>query len=153
MRRILLAALFAAAGPAHATAIGEAFTPILVAVTLSPKAADRLNRSRDPVQVTAYYSFRPPFRIARTLPEGEIPLGRETVPIRSDSARARLVGDGYTPDTIDPLMAGQRRVLVNVYSGRDGGPLNVLDCGIFEGTLREAAARPIPIECRLIGEE
>ncbi|MEH3147927.1 MAG: hypothetical protein PGN34_21875 [Methylobacterium frigidaeris] len=154
MRRIFLAALLAAAtGRAHATAIAEPFEPILVSVTLSPKAADRLNRSGDPVLVRARYRFQPPHRIARTLPEGEVFLGRESVEVRSETGRARLTGRNYRPEAIDPLMAGQRMVLIDVASGREGRAANILDCGIFEDTLREAARRPVAIDCRLVGEE
>ena len=44
------------------------------------------------------------------------------------------------------------QLLINVYSGRKSSPNNLLDCGIYEGSLKAVQGQSIPISCKLIGE-
>jgi hypothetical protein len=44
------------------------------------------------------------------------------------------------------------QLLINVYSGRKSSPNNLLDCGIYEGSLQAVQGQSIPIPCKLIGE-
>jgi hypothetical protein len=44
------------------------------------------------------------------------------------------------------------QLLINVYSGRKSSPNNLLDCGIYEGSLAAIQGQSIPISCKLIGE-
>ncbi len=44
------------------------------------------------------------------------------------------------------------QLLINVYSGRKSSPNNLLDCGIYEGSLQAIQGQSIPIACKLIGE-
>ncbi len=44
------------------------------------------------------------------------------------------------------------QLLINVYSGRKSSPNNLLDCGIYEGSLKAIQGQSIPIACKLIGE-
>ncbi len=44
------------------------------------------------------------------------------------------------------------QLLINVYSGRKSSPDNLLDCGIYEGSLQAIQGQSIPIACKLIGE-
>jgi hypothetical protein len=44
------------------------------------------------------------------------------------------------------------QLLINVYSGRKSSPNNLLDCGIYEGSLQAIQGQSIPISCKLIGE-
>jgi hypothetical protein len=41
---------------------------------------------------------------------------------------------------------------VNVGSAFRSGPLNLLDCDLVAGPLREIVGRVHPVRCRLIGE-
>ncbi|MEH3147924.1 MAG: hypothetical protein PGN34_21860 [Methylobacterium frigidaeris] len=152
MRTLVLAVVLAVAAADPCRAAPEPFRPFSVSVTLSPKARDTLVRTGRQVRVAAMYGFRPPERLARKLPDGEIVLGRETVAVGPADGTARLVGRGYDAKAVRPGMPGERRVLINVHTS-DGRSDNLLDCGIFEGTLAEAAARPIGIACKLIGED
>ena len=44
------------------------------------------------------------------------------------------------------------QLLINVYSGRKSSPDNLLDCGLYEGSLEGIQGQTIPISCKLIGE-
>lgn len=44
------------------------------------------------------------------------------------------------------------QLLINIYSGRKSSPNNLLDCGIYEGSLRAVQGQSISIVCKLIGE-
>jgi hypothetical protein len=44
------------------------------------------------------------------------------------------------------------QLLINVYSGRKSSPNNLLDCGLYQGSLQAIQGQTIPISCKLIGE-
>jgi hypothetical protein len=122
-----------------------------VTVILSAKAAEKLAAARESINAAAYYSGQPTRAAMRRAVDGEIDLGREDVPLPGTGGAAAFVGKGYKADRLK-FVSGPTRLLVNVFSARRALPDNLLACGIFEGTLDEAAAGPVAIKCGLIGE-
>ena len=55
-------------------------------------------------------------------------------------------------DAFEQTDKNSPQLLINVFSGRKSSKNNLLDCGIFEGTLESVQERSIPISCKLIGE-
>ncbi|MCK8783636.1 hypothetical protein M0638_04475 [Roseomonas sp. NAR14] len=141
------------AGPGAGAGAPE-IVPFAVAVTLSPRAAARLAALGESITVAAYYSGEPT-RAARRHADrmGQINLGAERADLPGAGGTARLTGRNIRLAEIAWVENRAVQVLVNVFSARRRNPDNLLDCGIHEGALAEAAARsPIPIACRLIGE-
>ncbi|MGZ5827314.1 MAG: hypothetical protein ACXWJW_02115, partial [Xanthobacteraceae bacterium] len=60
-----------------------------------------------------------------------------------------------TGNKVNPAQVGWVKsvhILVNVFTARRSGDLNLIDCGIFDGSVAEARAKPVAIACKLIGE-
>lgn len=152
--RLLAAAV--ALAPVPALAAGEAPKFSLV-LTLSPHALAKLAGLKEEVTVAAMYSGDPTKEATRKkIPDeiGEIGLGNEEI-TRAPAAGPQsfaFAGKGFDAKKLKWVMPGTAKVLINVYSARKAADDNLLDCGIFEGTLAEAAAKPIEISCKLIEE-
>jgi len=124
-----------------------------VKITYSEKAMATLVAGKETVIVAGYLTASP---IAGTPKQdvdrmGEIGLGevdREIAP-----------GAIATFSNVKPTVAMMKwvdsqgpQLLINVYSGRKSSPNNLLDCGIYEGSLAVIQGQSIPISCKLIGE-
>jgi hypothetical protein len=124
-----------------------------VKITYSAKAMATLVAGKETVIVAGYLTASP---IAGTPKQyvdrmGEIGLGevdREIAP-----------GAIATFSNVKPTVAMMKwvdsqgpQLLINVYSGRKSSPNNLLDCGIYEGSLAAIQGQSIPISCKLIGE-
>ncbi len=82
---------------------------------------------------------------------GEIDMGevkREVAP----GATAKFEQVKLNQPMIKWLNSQGPQLLINVYSGRKSSPNNLLDCGIYEGSLTAIEGQTIPIACKLIGE-
>jgi hypothetical protein len=138
------------AKPAPPAAAPAGFT---VKVTYSQKAMDKLVAGKETVIVDGELSGSPkpgtPKRFVDDI--GQVDVGEvkdEIVPgaeatfdhIKLDQAMMKWV------DSSGP------QLLINVYSGRKSSPNNLLDCGIYEGSLAAVQGQSIPISCKLIGE-
>lgn len=154
-----LAATLVAAGLLGATdarAAGEAPKFSLV-LTLSPAALADLLRLKEQVTVSAMYSGEPTKEATKKgIPDevGEVGLGNEEItrPPSTEPTTFAFAGKGFQAKRLKWVAPGTAKLLINVYSARKAADDNLLDCGIFEGTLAEAAAKPIEISCKLIGE-
>jgi hypothetical protein len=135
--------------PAAATVVFN-FT---VKVAYSQKAMDTLAAGKETVIVAGYLSASPIPGTPKKYVDhvGEIGLGevdREIAP-----------GAIATFNSVKPIPAMMKwvdsngpQLLINVYSGRKSSPNNLLDCGIYEGSLAAVQGQSIPIACKLIGE-
>lgn len=137
-------------------AAGEAPT-FQVAVTLSPAARADLVRRKEQITVAAMYSGEPTAAATKKgIPDevGEVGLGNEetTRPPAPDPMTFAFAGKNFQAARVKWVKPGTPRVLINVYSARKAADDNLLDCGIFDGVFAEAAAKPIEITCKLIGE-
>ena len=135
---------------AAAPAVPAGFT---VKVTYSQKAMDTLVAAKETVIVAGYlYGFPKAATPKRDIDEvGQVDMGE----VKQEIAPA-------VPATFDRVKPDQAlmkwldnqglQLLINVYSGRKSSPNNLLDCGIYEGSLASAQGQSIPISCKLIGE-
>lgn len=128
---------------------GYAFT---VAITLSQKAAARLDAMHEGIIVSASYSGDPaPGAEKRTDEIGRIPLGIENVEAPGKAGTVRVTGDQVKRSRL-AWVKGPVLLNVNVYSARHSGPDNILACDFFDGNLEDAVRKPVPLHCSLIEE-
>jgi hypothetical protein len=124
--------------------------PYEVAISLSDKAKSKLATSKEMVHVSAmYYGEAEEGFTGDEM--GEIQLGVEDVDIPGE-ASVKLGQLKMSKDDIAQVVGQKPSVLINVYSSRKVFEDNLLDCGIFQGLVEEAAQQPIAIACKLIGE-
>lgn len=138
---------------AHAQQGAEAVPPkYSVVVTLSAKAAAKMTATKEQTVVDVTYSGDPNAAGKKKVTEFGILLGEEQVKLGPTGGTAAFVGKGFKPAEVKFIKPGSAKVLVNVFSARLGNEDNLLDCGLFEGSFAEAAAKPVAIACKLIGE-
>lgn len=127
-----------------------AASPYEVQVYMSAKAQSRLNKIGEKVKVAAYYSGEPvPAKQKAANEVGEISLGDEEIVLPAEGGNARLKGE------LQPKKLGwvkEPQVLINIYSARLAHQDNLLNCGLFQDTLKLARKQPIVITCKLIDE-
>jgi len=124
-----------------------------VTVTYSQKAMATLVAGKETVIVVGYLSGYPiqgtPKKYVDN--EGQIDMGevkKEVAP----GAPAQFDSVKLNQPMIKWLDSQGPQLLINVYSGRKSSPNNLLDCGIYEGSLQAIQGQSIPISCKLIGE-
>ncbi len=124
-----------------------------VKVTYSQKAMDTLVAGKETVIVAGYLTASPIQGTPKQYVDrmGEIGLGevqREIAP----GAIATFSSVKPTPAMMKWVDSQGPQLLINVYSGRKSSPNNLLDCGLYEGSLAAIQGQSIPISCKLIGE-
>jgi hypothetical protein len=150
--------VFAQQQTTKSSATGSAAPPaavfsFTVKITYSQKATDTLVAAKETVIVAGYLTASP---IAGTPKQyvdrmGELGLGevdREIAP----GAIATFSNVKPTQSMMKWVDSNGPQLLINVYSGRKSSPNNLLDCGIYEGSLAAVQGQSIPISCKLIGE-
>jgi hypothetical protein len=124
--------------------------PFEVVVTLSEQAKSKLATSKEMVHVSAmYYGEAEEGFTGDEM--GEIQLGEEDADIPGEGS-AKFGQLKISKDDLAQIVAHKPSVLINVYTSRKVFEDNLLDCGIFQGLVEEAAQKPIAIACKLIGE-
>lgn len=124
-----------------------------VQITLSDKAAATLKRLNEGIVISASYSGDPKPSARRHADEiGQIPLGIQNVEIPGRPATVIVSGSHVKRGRI-AWIRGPVLLNVNAYSARHSGPDNILSCDFFDGNLRHAAPRTVPIHCSLIEEK
>lgn len=152
---LALPILLAACGPAPETTapVAEAPSPYAfeVALTLTPRAAEKLAATKERVIVDAMYFGMPVSPDAPGIDEhGEqILLGSDEVEVDPVNAVVKAPGTGFDATHIASVK-GEPEVLVNVYSARKTHEDNLLSCGIYQGPVAMAQKKAPPIECDLI---
>jgi hypothetical protein len=124
-----------------------------VNVTYSQKAMAALVAGKETVIVAGYLMASPIPGTPKQYVDhvGQIGLGevdREIAP----GAIATFNSVKPTPAMMKWVDSNGPQLLINVYSGRKSSPNNLLDCGIYEGSLAAVQGQSIPIACKLIGE-
>ena len=153
LRLPLLAAVLLAAWPAWGQAPAGTIPAFAVEVTLSPRAAAQLQAASEGIVVSAsYYGNATRAARRRANPMGQINLAARNVAIPGRGGTARFPAIPVSPALLDGIVNRRPEVLVNVFSARRSGPDNLLDCGIFQDAPEVAAAAPVGIACKLIGE-
>jgi hypothetical protein len=125
-----------------------------VAVALSDKAKKRLVDGRETIIVAAYFSANPkPGTPKQYISDtGEIDLGEEQAEI-APGAGASFREIKLKKDALAQADDQGPQLLVNVYSGRKSSADNLLDCSIYQGTLKAVQHTSVSISCKLIGEK
>jgi hypothetical protein len=137
----------------NATAPNPEVQGFTVALTFSDKSSKMLAARHETVIVAGYLTCFPKQGTPKRLVdhEDQVSLGEihdEIVPgqtatfkgIKLDQAALKWA-DNQGP-----------QLLINAYSGRKSSPDNLLDCGIYQGPLKDVQGKSIPISCKLIGE-
>ncbi len=146
----LAALLILAAAPSLA---GEADFDFSVLVGLTPKAEALMKAKREKIIVWAsWYGDPANDKIGIDDEAGHVVLGNAKVRIAGDGGLAKMPSGKVASGRLKDIKNGAVKVLVNVYSARLSARDNLLDCGIFDGSLEEARRKPAPLICGLIGE-
>jgi hypothetical protein len=124
-----------------------------VTLTYSQKAMDTLVGRKETVIVAGYlYGFPQKDTPKKYVDEiGQVDLGEihdEVAP----GAAATFASIKLDPSLLKWIDTQGPQLLINVYSGRKSSENNLLDCGLFEGPLKDAQGKSLPISCKLIGE-
>lgn len=82
---------------------------------------------------------------------GEVGLGNTQIEIKP-GATANFPSVSLDTNALGYISEAGPQLLINVFSGRKSSPNNLLDCQIYEGSLKQIQGRTIPISCKLIGE-
>ncbi|HEY1803046.1 MAG TPA: hypothetical protein VGG45_01070 [Terracidiphilus sp.] len=125
-----------------------------VKVTYSQKATDTLAAKKETVVVAGYlYGFPKPGTPRQYIDKmGQVGIGDDIHHEIAPDAIATFGAVKLDQAMLKWLDARGPQILINVYSGRKSSPNNLLDCGIYEGSLAAIQGTTIPIACKLIGE-
>lgn len=136
------------------TACGARITsPFVVNLTLDEAATAELQRSGEQVKLIAYYYWRPNSggpshddnEFGYVL--GGYPIGEEAHEV---PGAAQVAFAGNTQPSMRVRSGdGEANVLINVVSARRTNSANILECGIYEGSLSNASRQGIDIHCSL----
>jgi hypothetical protein len=155
-RTTVIAALCLAITPALASgAVRTKSEPYAfqVRITLSDKAAATLKRLNEGIVISASYSGDPKPSAKRHADEiGRIPLGVQNVELPGKPGTVIISGSHVKRGRI-AWIRGSILLNVNAYSARRSGTDNILTCDFFDGRLRDALHRMVPIHCSLIEEK
>jgi hypothetical protein len=129
------------------------FQGFRVELTLSDNASKTLIARSETIVVVGYLSGSPkPGTPRRYVDEmGQVSLGE----IKKEIAPGQTAAFGsFKIDRPGLKWIDNQglQLLINVYSGRKSSPDNLLDCGIYEGPLKDVQGKSIPVSCKLIGE-
>lgn len=121
-----------------------------IALTLSPAARAKLERIHEKVEVAAMYSGLPTETGQSKADDvGQVDLGADRVQVEPAATTVHVSGAGLDKAKLQ-YVNGDPLVLVNIYTARKAAKDNLLDCGIFEDTVKKAQAAPVAISCKLI---
>ena len=147
----LAAALLLGAPVQAAPAPVWAMTPALkVVVSLTPRAAARVAHPRDTILVDVeFYGEATPQGVRKHMAdEMDWIQFRPDTQVELPAAGVAVIPPRrYDASKLAYIQGGKLQLLINVYSGRQSGPDNLVDCGIFEDTIDVAAKATIPIAC------
>jgi len=124
-----------------------------VRVSYSPEAIRELARRQETTIVSAGFYGGPKAGTPANLVSdmGEVGLGNAETEIKP-GAIANFSSVSLDSDALGYISEAGPQLLINVVSGRKSSSNNLLDCGIYEGPLKQVQGRAIPISCKLIGQ-
>ena len=124
-----------------------------VEVTYSANALRTLRDRHEGVVASASY-YGDPSRSgkAHTDEVGQIDVGQEQVTQSGAAPSFQITGRDVSASALRWVRGGKVEVNVNLFSARRSGPDNILDCTFFQNSIVVARARPVRLQCKLIGE-
>ena len=153
MRRICIGAAVVALAAVAANAAAEQPYGFDVNVTLTAKAAQRLQSEHEGITAWASWYGNPNQAGQPHADEvGQIDLGHDEVRVPGRSGMVHIPGTGLHTNRLKWIDGGVM-VNVNVYTSRLSSDKNLLDCDFIDGDLAKVIkAQPITLHCGLIGE-
>ncbi len=155
---ILLAPALCACAPASGPKAGAGYpepvdTPYAfeVALTLTPRTIEKLTTASEMITVAGMY-WGEPSETAKPRADtmGQINLGRDDINVQPVSRTVLLPGAAIDPKVVEADIAGAPQVLVNVFTARMAHQDNLINCGVYEGPISMAQAKPVEIKCDLL---
>lgn len=156
---ILLPAALCACVPASGPEAGAASdterakTPygFEVQLTLTPRAIEKLAAMSEMVTIAGMY-WGEPSETGKPRADdiGQINLGRDDINVQPASRTVLVPGAAIDPSVLETDVTGAPQVLVNVFTARMAHEDNLINCGIYEGPISMAQAKPVDIKCDLI---
>lgn len=153
MNRICIRAAMVALAALAASGAAQPLPGFDVNITLSAKAAQRLQSAHEGITVWASYYGHPNKAGQHHVDEvGQIDLGHVEVRVPGRPGMARISATKLPTDRLKWIEGGAK-VNVNVYTSRLSGDDNLLNCDFIDGDLAVVVtAQPITLHCGLIGE-
>jgi len=123
-----------------------------IELSLSQKANEKLNRSKETIIVAAWFSGVPKDTTSKEYAEsGEMFLASVRKEL-SNSRSASFEGVKFSKAAYDSLSDKNISVLINVFSGRRTTQDNLLDCNILSEKMSAVRGRKFVLTGKLIGE-
>lgn len=155
MKSTTVACCILAAFAWHAAAAADAAEPLAfdLNITLSPKAAATLQKTKEGITVSARYYGDPTAAAKKHANEvGQIDLGGDDVQLPGRAGPARISGQGVKTNRLQ-WIDGAPKVNVNVFSSRLTHADNLLSCDLIDGDVAQVVkAQPVELHCALITE-
>jgi hypothetical protein len=124
-----------------------------VVITLSPAAAAQLASTGQTITVPAEFYGNPISEQERMADQGRLDLAPEEDVVLTGAGTASFPTPQIDRSKLNLVEGGQVEVAVDVSSGNHTTQNNLLNCDTFmDQTLQVAAAKPIQLNCKLIGE-
>lgn len=150
---LALACCVIAALARHAAAADAEPLGFDVNVTLSPRAAAALQKTKEGITVSARYYGDPTPAAAKHANEvGQIDLGGEELRLSARGGPAQITGQGVKRYRLH-WTQGAPKVNVNAFSSRRSHADNLLSCDFIDGEVDAVLqAQPLELHCSLITE-
>jgi hypothetical protein len=124
-----------------------------VIVTLSPAAAARIAATGQTITVPAEFYGVPSNEQQRMADEGRLDLAPEQDIVLRGAGAANFAAPQIDQSKLGSVEGGQADVAIDISSGDHTTQNNLLNCDTFMDTsLTVAEAKPIRLNCKLIGE-
>ena len=138
------------AAPAAPAANGLAFQVVL---TLSPAAAAQIVSTGQTITVPAEFYGNPIDPALRDQDQGRLDLAPEEDVTQTGAGVANFAAPAVDQSKLSQVVGGTVEVAIDVSSGNHVNENNLLNCDTFmDQSLQAAAAQPIHLNCKLIGE-
>ena len=139
-----------AAAPAAPAANGLAFQVVL---TLSPAAAAQIVSTGQTITVPAEFYGNPIDPTLRDQDQGRLDLAPEEDVTLTGAGTANFGAPAVDQSKLSQVVGGTVEVAIDVSSGNHVNENNLLNCDAYmDQSLQAAAAQPIHLNCKLIGE-
>lgn len=124
---------------------------IIVDLTLTPRAAEKLSAMDEGITIAAMYDGEPTRAHRKQVDEmGMIALGMDRVTVTGKAQRVVVPIRKLDRVRVAWVVGGQPHLLINVFTARRKNPDNLLNCDIYDGPLADIRGKPIAIKCDLI---
>ncbi len=121
-------------------------------ITLSDKAAAKLKSVHETITVWASFYGEPTREGENHTDEmGMVDLGKESFELPAQPGVVHITGKKAGGAKLK-WVKGQPSVNVNLYTSRKSSDQNLIECDLIDGAVAKVQAKPITVNCFLIGE-